>query len=285
MNGAGSAEIATDKAFAAYFLARLGYPTVPGETFYSDGWCRVLGSERNADAAYAHAKAIGFPTIVKPNSKSLGAGVAKVHDRREFDRALRGVFVDAGDRVALVQPFVAGDDYRIVVFENEVIAAYRRLPLSVVGDGLATVRDLLARRAEELRASQRDTRLSVDDRRIAARLRRLGLSGGSILAAGQQVVLLDNANLSTGGEPVDVTESLHSGYAALALGATRDLGLGYAGVDVLTRGRIDEPPHDHVVLEVNPGPGLDHYARLGPQQRARAARLYELILRRLLAAR
>jgi D-alanine-D-alanine ligase-like ATP-grasp enzyme len=255
---------------------------VPGETFYSEAWCRVLGSARNADAAYAYARSLGFPVFVKPNSKSLGAGVVKVHDRRETYRALRGVFVDAGDRVALVQPVVPGDDYRIVVFDGAVVAAYRRLPLLVTGDGMATVRELLGRRAEELHASQRDTRLSVDDRRIAARLRRLRLCGDSVPAAGEQVVLLDNANLSTGGEPVDVTETIHLGYVELAVGATRDMGLRFCGVDVLSRGPIDQPPRDHAILEINPGPGLDHYARLGATQHARVAELYERILGSLL---
>jgi len=282
VNGEGSAEIANDKAFAAYFMARLGYPVPAGETFYSAAWCRVVGSDRGVEAAGAYARATGFPLIVKPNSKSLGAGVARVHGQRELQRALRVVFEETGDRVALVQPIVPGDDYRIVVFESEVVAAYQRLPLAVVGDGRLSVDALLAERARALASAQRDTRLSVGDRRIAARLRRLGLTADSVPAAGERVVLLDNANLSTGGEPVDVTERLHPGYAKLAVDVTRDMGLRCCGVDVLTTGPIDEPPRGHTVLEINPGPGLDHYAALGPAQRARVARLYELILRSFL---
>jgi D-alanine-D-alanine ligase-like ATP-grasp enzyme len=282
LNGQGSAEIANDKAFAAYFMAGLGYPVPAGETFYSPIWCRVVGSDRNVDAACDYARQIGFPVIVKPNSKSLGAGVARVYGQRELRRAMRVVFEETGDRVALVQPIVPGDDYRIVVLDDEVIAAYQRLPLSVAGDGRASVRALLAGRAAALAAAQRDTRLSVSDRRIAARLRRLGLTPEFVPAEGERVVLLDNANLSTGGEPVDVTDRLHRGYTTLAVDVTRDMGLRYSGVDVLTTGRIDEAPRGHVVLEINPAPGLDHYAALGPPQRARATRLYELILRAML---
>lgn len=282
VNGQGSAEIANDKAFAAHFMAELGYPVPAGETFYSDAWCRVVGSTRNVEAAQAYARAVGFPVIVKPNSKSLGAGVARVHDRRELARAMQTVFVDTGDRVALVQPIVPGSDYRIVVFDDEVIAAYQRLPLAVVGDGRSTIGELLAGRAAALAAAHRDTRLSVDDRRIAARLVRLGLHARSVPPADERVVLLDNANLSTGGEPVDVTERLHPGYAALAVGVSRDMGLRLTGVDVISEGRIDEPPRRHVILEINPGPGLDHYGAMGPPQRARVTRLYELVLRALL---
>jgi D-alanine-D-alanine ligase-like ATP-grasp enzyme len=283
VNGQGSAEIANDKAFAAYFMAGLGYPVAAGETFYSAAWCRVVGSDRDVEAAARYARRIGFPLFVKPNSKSLGAGVARVHSQRELRRAMRVVFEETGDRVALLQPPVPGDDYRIVVFDREVIAAYQRLPLSVVGDGRVSVRSLVAERAAALTAAQRDTRLSVGDRRIAARLLHLGLTPESVPAAGERVVLLDNANLTTGGEPIDVTERLDPGYASLAVDVTRDMGLRYCGVDILTTGPIDAPPRGHVILEINPGPGLDHYAALGPAQRARAARLYELILRALLS--
>ena len=265
-------------------MASLGYPVAAGETFYSPIWCRVVGSDRDVDAAARYARRIGFPLFVKPNSKSLGAGVARVHGQRELRRALRVVFEETGDRVALVQPIVPGDDYRIVVFDREVIAAYQRLPLAVIGNGRQSVRALLAERAAALAAAQRDTRLSVADRRVAARLRRLGLTAESVPAEGQRIVLLDNANLSTGGEPVDVTDRLDPGYARLAVEVTREMGLRYCGVDILTTGPIDAPPCGHVVLEINPGPGLDHYAALGPAQRARAARLYELILRALLSA-
>src|SRR5262249_38918073 len=136
--------------------------------------------------------------------------------------------------------------------------------------------------AAALAAGQRDTRLSVADRRIAARLRHLGLTPDFVPAEGERVALLDNANLSTGGEAIDVTDRLHAGYAKLAVHVCRHMGLRYCGVAILTPGRVDEAPRGHVVLEINPGPGLDHYATLGPAQRARAARLYELILRALL---
>jgi D-alanine-D-alanine ligase-like ATP-grasp enzyme len=281
VNGHGSAEIANDKGFAAHFLARMGYPVPAGETFYSDTWARVVGSGKTVDAAYTYARGVGFPVFVKPNSKSLGAGVAKVHNKRELYRALRHVFRDVGDRVALVQPDVPGDDYRIVVFDDEVVAAYRRLPLTVVGDGRATLRELVHARERALGASGRETRLFISDRRIVARLARLGLTADSVPDPGQSVVLLDNANLSTGGEPVDVTEELHPGYAELAVRATRDMGLRLAGVDVIARGPIDEAPRDHVILEMNPGPGLDHYGGMGPRQRERVVQLYERVLRAL----
>src|SRR3989344_3211494 len=90
LNSLGASEVAKDKDYANLFMKKMGYPTVPGsKTFYSNEWTKAIGSPRRAiDAAYRYAEKLGFPVIVKPNSGSQGAGVALVHTRREFYRAM-----------------------------------------------------------------------------------------------------------------------------------------------------------------------------------------------------
>jgi len=284
LNGLGAAAIATDKAYAAYFLARLGYPVPEGQTFYSDAWCRTIGSRRDANAAYAYARALGWPVIVKPNGKGQGVAVAKAYNRRELERALRAVFTLAQDRVALVQRPAAGDDYRLVVLDGAVLAAYQRLPLAVVGDGVSSVRELLARRQARLRAAGRPAGIVPDEARLRARLRRDGLTLDAVPAGRTRVVLLDNANLSAGGEAVDVLDRLHPGYADLAARIARDLGLRFCGVDLLSEDGLDRPPRRYTVLEVNAAPGLAHYAASGPRQRQTVEAIYERLLRALVGA-
>jgi D-alanine-D-alanine ligase-like ATP-grasp enzyme len=283
VNPQGAAELARDKAYCAYFLRRMGYPVPDGETFYSDHWCQVIGSDRDATAAYSYAKAITFPVVVKPNRKSNGVGVSIARSRRELERGLRAVFGHAGDPVALVQPVIPGLDLRIVVLDREVVVAYRRAPLSVVGDGRSTLAELLQQKLETLRQAGRRVAPLAGDFRVRARLKRLGLTPRSVPGDGQVVVVRDIANLSAGGEAEDVSDLLHPGYRELAARATRDLGLRYCGVDVLTAGPVDRPPEQYVILEMNPSPGLDHFARLGPMQRSAAARLYEQLLRLMVA--
>src|SRR5581483_4429961 len=106
LNPLGSSALSNDKDFASFFMKQMGYPTVPGRTFFSNEWARTIHSRRTIDAAYQHAKQIGFPVIVKPNSGSQGVGVSKVHTKQEFYRAMKFIFQH--DRVGLVQTPVRG---------------------------------------------------------------------------------------------------------------------------------------------------------------------------------
>ncbi|MBX4210637.1 cyanophycin synthetase [Candidatus Parcubacteria bacterium] len=277
LNPLGASEIAKDKDFANFFMKKMGYPTIPGKTFFSEDWAKAIGSNRSLAAAYRYAKTLGFPVVVKPNSGSQGKGVAFVHTRREFERALRVIFKQ--DRVALVQRPVSGNDYRVVVLDARVISAYQRIPLNVTGDGRTTVQGLLKRKQRAFIASSRDTQLKIDDPRIKDKLERQGLSMGSVLRHGQKIYLLDNANLSTGGDSVDVTKTLHPDFAKLAVRLTEDMGLRLCGVDLMVSGEISKKPGKFWILEINSAPGLDHYAKSGRAQQKIVEDLYLEVLK------
>ena len=277
LNPVGASEIAKDKDYAAFFMKRMGYPTVPGKTFFSRAHCRAIGSRRDIDAAYRYAVKIGFPVVVKPNSGSQGVGMAKAYTKREFYQAMRFVF--ARDRVALVQLPVHGRDYRLVVLDGKVISAYERIPLNVVGDGRSTVRQLLTKKQKGFAASGRDTIIRAEDKRIAYNLKRQGLNMRSILAGGQRIYLLDNANLSSGGDAIDVTGTIHPGFKKMAVRLTRDMGLRICGVDLMVNGDITAKPSTYWVLEVNAAPGLDHYVKTGKAQQKIVEDMYLKVLK------
>jgi D-alanine-D-alanine ligase-like ATP-grasp enzyme len=281
LNPTGASEVACDKDYSNFFMEAMGYPTVPGsKTFFSDQWGRAIGSpRRNIDAAYRHARRIGFPVIVKPNSGSQGVGVSLVHNRREFYTAVRFVF--NGDRIVLVQQPVHGTDYRLVVLDREVISAYERIPLNVIGDGKSTIGQLLKIKQKQFVASSRDTQIKTDDPRIASKLSHQGLSFRSVPTRGQKVYLLDNANLSTGGDAVDVTGKVHPAFKKLAVKLTRDMGLRLCGVDLMVQGDISQKPMIYWVLEINSAPGLDHYAKMGKAQAAIVEHLYLQVLKHM----
>ena len=282
LNPMGGSEIARDKDYANFFMKSMGYPTVPGsKTFFSDHWSKAIGSpRRNIDAAYRHAVKLGFPVIVKPNSGSQGVGVALVHNKREFYRAVRSVFKH--DRIVLVQKPVRGKDYRIVVLDNKIISAYERIPLSVVGDGKSTIKQLLKAKQKQFVASSRDTQIKTDDPRIVVKLKHQGLNLQSVLSAGQRVYLLDNANLSTGGDSVDVTKEVHPEFKKLAVNITLDMGLRLCGVDLMVEcGDISQKPAVYWVLEINSAPGLDHYAKIGKAQEQIVEDLYLQVLKHM----
>jgi D-alanine-D-alanine ligase-like ATP-grasp enzyme len=277
LNPVGAADIAKDKAYAGFFLGKMGYPTVTGRTFYRDDWCAAIGSRDDARAALRYAKRLGFPLIVKPNSGSQGKNVSSVSNAKELRRALRAVFTE--DRIALVQRKVTGRDYRIVVLDGKVISAYERIPLSVVGNGRSTVLQLLRKKQRDFDSSGRDTRLSLNDPRTREKLRSANMSLRTTLPKGEQVFLLDNANLSTGGDAVDRTADIHPLFADIATHITHDMGLRMCGVDLMVDGDIAKRPGRFWVLEVNAAPGLDHYASSGAAQQKIVEDLYLQVLK------
>lgn len=280
LNPMGASEIARDKDYANFFMKKMGYSVVPGsKTFFSDHWSKAIGSRRNIDAAYRYAKKLGFPVIVKPNSGSQGSGVSLVYNKREFYPAVRAVF--KRDRVVLVQQPVSGKDYRLVVLDEKIISAYERIPLNVVGDGISTVSKLLKLKQKEFVASNRDTQIKKDDPRIAIKLKHQKLSFRSVPKKGQKVYLLDNANLSTGGDSVDVTKNIHPAFGNLAINITRDMGLRLCGVDLMISGDISQKPETYWVLEINSAPGLDHYAKIGRIQEKIVEDLYLEVLKHM----
>jgi len=284
LNGLGASDIAKDKDYANFFLARMGYPTIEGKVFFSPDFGRAIGRpKQNIDAAFRYATSLGMPVVVKPNSGSQGTGVAFVQTKKEFYVAMRRVFKT--DRVALVQRPVAGKDYRVVVLDDKIISAYERIALSVVGDGRAKVDRLLARKQKAFRTSGRDTSIRTDDPRITIKLQRQGLSRDSVIETGRRVFLLDNANLSTGGDAVDVTKTIHPEFKKIAVRITKDMGLRLCGVDLMVNGDITQKPADYRVIEINSAPGLDHYAKAGAEQEQIVEDLYLEVLKSMAVAR
>jgi len=281
LNPLGSSTIAKDKDYASYFIEKLGYPIVPGsKTFFSDEWSETIRvGDRKLDDAFIYAKSLGFPVVVKPNSGSQGKGVSFIHNREEFYEAGKEIFTY--DRVMLVQRPVKGKDYRIVVLDNEVISAYQREPLCVVGDGVSSIKALIDIKKEFFKSSGRGNVVDEKDRRIYNKLREIGLEMETVLENGQKVFLLNNANLSTGGDSIDVTDVIHPKFAEIAINLTRDMGLRICGVDLMIEGDISNEPNKYYVLEINSAPGLDHYAKMGESQQKIVEDLYLKVLKKM----
>ncbi|MFA6190326.1 MAG: cyanophycin synthetase [Candidatus Staskawiczbacteria bacterium] len=279
LNSLGASEIARDKDYANFFMKTMGYPIVPGgKTFYSSQWAKAIAETgRDIHAGYKHAVKLGFPVIVKPNGGSQGSGVALVKNKREFYRAMREIFKH--DRIAIVQKPVKGKDYRIVVLDNRVISAYERIPLNIIGDGSHTIRQLLHKKQREFTASGRDTKVEPNDPRIANKLKRQKMNMNSVPGKGERIHLLDNANLSTGGDSIDVTSTMHPDFKLIAIKLTKDMGLRLCGVDLMIADDITKKPGEYWVLEINSAPGLDHYAKSGRAQEKIVGKLYLEVLK------
>ena len=282
LNNIASADIARDKDFAKFFMKERGYPVAKGQTFFEKKWAETVKSNRTIFCALEYAQKLGFPVIVKPNSKSQGVGVSLVENKKELKSALIEIF--KGDKVSIVEKYLPGHDYRVVVLDKEIISAYERIPLSVVGDGKSSIILLLKKKQEQFIFSKRDTKINFNDPRIKLKLKRAGLTLKSVLPKNMKIFLLDNANLSTGGDSIDVTKNIHPGFKKIAVELTRDMGLRIAGVDIMViDGDITFQPQktSYYIIEINAAPGLDHYVTTGPEQRKIVEEMYLKILKAL----
>lgn len=274
LNGFGAAEIAKDKGCSSFFLRNFGYRVPEGKTFFNDGLCQKISTLRNIDNGFDYAQFLGFPVIVKPLNLSQGTLVTKVYNKREYYQVAKKIFqLTSG---LIVERFHGGNDYRIVVLDNEVLITYQRIPLCIVGNGKATIWELLQKKQFYLNQTGRRV-IDLEDFRIQKKLKRQKLSFDTVLAKGKIVYVLDNANLSSGGEAVDLTEKIHPDFQELAINITKDMGLRLAGVDIITSD-ITQPMEDYILIEVNGSPGLLNYASFGELQTQRVENLYLKVL-------
>jgi cyanophycin synthetase len=245
--GAVAESIAQDKELTRTLLAEAGIPVPEGRPV------------SDAADAWAAAEGIGAAVVVKPRYGNQGRGVSvDLSTREEVERAWHVAREE--ESTVMVERFVTGGDYRVLVVGGKVVAASRRHPPTVVGDGISTIRQLVDRVNEDpRRCSDHAGALSpvrIDDVAVAV-LAEQGLDADSVPAAGRTVLLRQNANLSTGGTAEDVTDFVHPEVAARAVEAARIVGLDVAGIDIVTAdiSRSLESQRG-VVIEVNAGPGL-----------------------------
>ena len=276
LNDAGATAVAKDKDYASYFLAKSGFPVPVGEAFHTKEWAKYIQSDRAVDAAWEYVQTIGLPVIVKPNSKSQGDGVSLARTKSDFIQAVNRA--SKNERVFLVQKPIIGKDYRIVVLDGEVISAYERIPLFIIGDGTRTITELIDAKQHEFNRMNRNTIIDINDPRILVTLRQKKLAFSSIIDAGVILTLLPNANLSTGGDAKDVTESIHPDWKMLTTKIAQATNLRFIGIDIMTNTDLSDAPKDYPVLEINASPGLDNYASIGEKQHAVVKELYRKVL-------
>ncbi len=238
--------IAQDKDLTKKLLRAAGVPVPLGRP------------ARDPDDAWAAALEVGLPVVLKPQDGNQGKGVTvNITTREHLDIAYRAA-AEHGE--VMVEKFLPGCDFRLLVVGDKLVAASRREPPQVVGDGAHTVRELVdivnqdPRRGEGHATSL--TKIRFDDIAVA-RLDVQGLTPESIPARGQRVILRNNANLSTGGTATDVTDEVHPAVAARAVAAAQMVGLDICGVDVVCESMLQPLEAQHGgVVEVNAAPGL-----------------------------
>ena len=211
------------------------------------------------DDAWAAAREIGFPVVVKPRDGNQGKGISVNLTSEEQVRHAYRVAIEFRDDI-LVEKYLPGHDYRLLVIGDKLIAAARRDPPLVIGDGVHNVRQLVDQVNRDPRRSDGHatslTKIRFDDVAIA-RLALQGYTADSVPPRGTRVILRNNANLSTGGTATDVTDDVHPELAASAVAAAQTVGLDICGIDIVCDTML-KPLEEQSggVVEVNAAPGL-----------------------------
>jgi cyanophycin synthetase len=239
--------IAQDKELTKRLLDAAGVP-VPYGRPVSD-----------IEDAWAAMNEMGGAVVIKPQDGNQGKGVTVNVVTREHLEIAYAAAAEISSEV-MVERYIPGHDFRLLVVGNQVVAAARRDPPLVIGDGAHSVRELVEQVNSDPRRGEGHatslTKIRFDDIAMA-RLDAQGYTADSVPPRGARVILRNNANLSTGGTATDVTEDVHPQLAASAVAAAQMVGLDICGVDVVCDSVL-RPMEEQGggIVEVNAAPGL-----------------------------
>lgn len=227
LSGSTAASVAKHKEATRILLMRAGCPVPEGRTFAG-------GDERGA---LDFAARIGYPVVLKPAEGSMGVGVvADIGSTDELQTALAmlGRTIHGEDDF-IVEKHIRGADYRIMVMGDEVVAAVKRRPASVVGDGVQTVGQLMMEKNVERQRNPHLGQLRIPwNEATAHELAKSGYAFDDVPAFGVRLNLSSTSNLTQGGDSLDVLDELHPSITEKAVRATRAVpGMEYCGVDFL----------------------------------------------------
>src|SRR5690554_660413 len=240
-------ELACDKEDTKYILEQAEVLVPRGD---------IISRESSLGEACRY---VGFPLVIKPIDGNHGRGITV--NINSYDEAL--VAFNAAKEIShkvIIEKFITGEDYRLLVINNVLVAAAKRSPAHVVGDGKSTIKELVEMENRDPRRGYGHenvlTQITINDltRTILAGI---GYNEDSVPPKGEMVILKDTANLSTGGTAEDVTDIVHPSNVSMAERISKIIDLDICGIDIMTTD-ISQPIEETggAVLEVNAGPGF-----------------------------
>lgn len=242
-------EIASDKEETNKLLSSLGLPVPVQRLVYSE------------EEAVKWANRIGYPVVVKPLDANHGRGVSINLTEDDQVKTAFGQARERGkSRGVLVESYVTGFDHRMLVVNGRLIAAAKRVPGHVVGNGESTIRELVEKVNDDPRRGIGHEKVLTQiqiDHQAERLIVQKGYTSESVLEKGEVLYLRSTANLSTGGTAIDVTDVLHPDNREMAERAVKAIGLDVGGLDFLT----DDITQSYntmggAIVEVNAAPGF-----------------------------
>jgi cyanophycin synthetase len=242
-------EIACDKEDTKYLLEQAEVEVPRGD---------IIRKERSLEDACNY---VGFPLVIKPVDGNHGRGITvDINSLEEALVAFAHAKESSRSGAIIVEKFITGDDYRLLVINNQLVAAAIRTPAHVVGNGKSTIQELI----DEVNSDPRRgyghekvlTQITTNEL-TKTLIKDAGYMLDSVLPEDERLILKDTANLSTGGTAEDVTDIVHPANVSMAERISKIIDLDICGIDIMTSD-ITKPLSDTggAVLEVNAGPGF-----------------------------
>lgn len=209
-----------------------------------------------------------FPCVLKPIEGGHGNKVfVNIESLEEFKEILPLIFTKHGKKNVLLEEFVKGKDYRLLVIGEKVAAVMERIPAHVVGDGKSNIRQLIKKFNQNPLVGKKyekplcRIKLNGEGKR---NLKKRGKKLTDVPKKGERVFLRQNANISTGGIGRDVTNEVDAKLKKMAIRAAKAIGMVITGVDII----YNKSSGQLHVLELNDCPGIDihHYPAMGKSQ-------------------
>ncbi len=240
-------DIASNKDETKRLLEEQAIPVAKGIT---------ISSVAGVDEAI---RKVGFPLVFKPLDGNHGRGISiNIRDKEAAIAAYEHAAKIS--RKVIVERFITGYDFRVLVIDNKMVAAALRDPAHVMGDGHSTIQELIdLENTNPKRGYGHEnvlTLISVD-RDTLDLLDKKGYTLETVPAKGEKLFVKSTANLSTGGTSVDVTDHVHPQNVFICERISKIIGLDICGIDIMAQ-NLSEPLNDTggVILEVNAAPGF-----------------------------
>lgn len=238
-------EIGSEKDDTKIVLENAGVPVPKGKGF---------DPEATNEEIIEFSKSLDYPLVLKPTNASLGNGVVtNINSDEEFLKAIHYVRHELDYSEVIVEQHVEGKEYRLYVVDDHVVAAYNRVPANIIGDGEHTIEELIdLKNLERKKNARLNSCLIHMDTEILDFIQSAGYTLESIPRKAEQIYLRQKTNVSSGGDPIDVTETIPDSYKQIAIDAIKAVpGLLHGGVDIIVNDnrKMDVPA---VVIELNP---------------------------------
>jgi cyanophycin synthetase len=242
-------ELACDKEDTKYLLEQAEVEVPKGE---------IIRRESSLEDACRYVR---YPLVIKPVDGNHGRGITvNIQNYDEALEAFRHAKNSSKSGAIIVEKFITGQDYRLLVINNKLVAGALRTPAHVIGDGKSTVQELIDKvNSDPRRGFGHEnvlTQITVNELTQTI-IKDAGYTLASVIPEGERLILKDTANLSTGGTAEDITDIIHPANVSMAERISKIIDLDICGIDIMTTD-ITKPLSETggAVLEVNAGPGF-----------------------------